>query len=139
MNKMTRTDYLLLLLIALVMMFTALSTPAQAQEFGLFEKSAINERHRIAGVTSFGVSMGLYELDAEPEIAAPASFVITALAEDYQHNGAHGMTASEYRMIAFGSVLSYPLQKVLDHYKVPRMLSVDWTGDRFLIRLNWKR
>ena len=32
MNKMTLTDYLLLLLIALVMMFTAQSTPAQAAE-----------------------------------------------------------------------------------------------------------
>ena len=33
MNKMTRTDYLLFLLIALVMVFMALSTPAQAGEY----------------------------------------------------------------------------------------------------------
>jgi len=135
--KLTRPEFLLGILIILFCALVALSTPVESKEFGLFEKSAINERHRIAGVTSFGVSMGLYELDTEPEIAAPASFIITALAEDYQHNGAHGMTASEYRMIAFGSGVSYILQKTLDHYEVPRMLSVDWTADKFIVRMNW--
>ena len=51
MNKMTRTDYLLLLLIVLVMMFTALSTPAQADEWGTRDK----HMHKVAsGIATVG-------------------------------------------------------------------------------------
>ena len=99
---------------------------AHAEEFGVFDSSAIAERHRIAGVTAFAVSMTGYAAGLQPEYAAPLGFVVTALAENYQHKGRHGMTASEYRMIAFGAGVSYVVEKGFQQMGWHSPLRYEW-------------
>ena len=106
------SDLTKLILIIIMWVFIMFSIAnVHAQEFGVFDTTPIAERHRIAAVSAFAVSMTGYAAGLQPEYAAPLGFVVTALAENYQHNGRHGMTASEYRMIAFGAGVSYIVEK----------------------------
>ena len=77
---------------------------ASAQEFDVFKSSPIRNRHLTSPLMSFGTSMALYAAGVKAEVAAPIGFATTALTEHFMHKGRHGITFSEYKMIAVGTV-----------------------------------
>ncbi|WP_167632487.1 hypothetical protein [Mariprofundus ferrooxydans] len=71
-------------------------------QFGIFDNSITAMTHRAVAFMAYGAALSLFAMGMPTWLSLVLGAVFTACMEQWQHRERHGMTVSEYKMIALG-------------------------------------